>query len=86
MLSPGMSHAEEARLRDEAHAKIAAAEQAVQQINPQALTGPQQETLQTIGSFLVKARVALSKKSFDETFKLADKARILAEELSDALQ
>lgn len=86
LLSPQVGHEEEDRLKQEAKARIDGAEQIVRQIDQKKLAKEQQETLLTIQSFLFKAKEALSIKDFLRAFNLADKAKILADELVSALR
>lgn len=81
VLSPQVGGAEEDRLQQQAQARIAGAEQVVKQIGQKKLAKDQQETFSTIRSFLAKAKEALSLKDFPRAFILADKAKILADEL-----
>ncbi|MBI3077108.1 MAG: hypothetical protein HYY85_09030 [Deltaproteobacteria bacterium] len=68
-------------MQQQAQARIAGAEQVVKQIGQKKLAKDQQETFSTIRSFLAKAKEALSLKDFPRAFILADKAKILADEL-----
>jgi hypothetical protein len=81
VLSPQVGQEEEERLRREARARIERAEQVVRQIDQKKLAQEQRENFSTIQSFLSKANEALSMKDFPRAFNLADKARVLAEEL-----
>jgi hypothetical protein len=85
-LSPQVGREEEEQLREEARAKIAGAEQMVQRINQKTLAKDQQDILATIHSFLAKAREALAIKDFSRASNLANKALILAQELSGTIQ
>lgn len=84
VLSPQASDAEEERLKQEVQTRIAGAEQVVKQIGQRKLAQDQQETFSTIRSFLAKAKEALSLKDFPRAFILADKAKVLADELLSA--
>lgn len=54
----------------------------VERINQRTLAKDQREILSTIHSFLTKAKEALSIKDFSRAYNLANKAFILAQELS----
>lgn len=86
LLSPQVSPELEGRLVDEANAKIQGAERTLQSIDTGKLANDQQETYQTIHSFLSQAREALSRKDFPQALNLAQKAQILSSELSKALR
>ena len=86
LLSPQVSPELEGRLMDEANAKIQGAERTLQSIDTGKLANDQQETYQTIHSFLSQAREALSRKDFPQALNLAQKAQILSSELSKALR
>ena len=86
LLSPQVSPELEGRLMDEATAKIQGAERTLQSIDTGKLANDQQETYQTIHSFLSQAREALSRKDFPQALNLAQKAQILSSELSKALR
>jgi hypothetical protein len=86
LLSPQVSPELEGRLMDEANAKIQGAERTLQSIDTGKLANDQQETYQTIHSFLSQAREALSRKDFPQALNLAQKAQILSGELSKTLR
>jgi len=86
LLSPQVSPELEGRLMDEATAKIQGAERTLQSIDTGKLANDQQETYQTIHSFLSQAREALARKDFPQALNLAQKAQILSSELSKALR
>ena len=86
LLSPQVSPELEGKLVDEANAKIQGAERTLQSIDTGKLANDQQETYQTIHSFLSQAREALSRKDFPQALNLAQKAQILSSELSKALR
>jgi len=86
LLSPQVSPELEGRLVDEATAKIQGAERTLQSIDTGKLANDQQETYQTIHSFLSQAREALAQKDFPQALNLAQKAQILSGELSKALR
>jgi hypothetical protein len=82
MLSPEIGTEEQRRLTREANARIAGAERLVARLDRDKLGRQQQETFSTIQSFLVKAREAVTERDYPRALTLADKARVLAEELS----
>ena len=83
MLSPGVE--DEQRMRREAERRIAGTERLVRQIDQKKLVGQQQQNFETIQSFLAKAKEALSARDLQRAFTLADKAYLLADELSRML-
>ena len=83
MLSPGVE--DEQRMRREAERRIAGTERLVRQIDQKKLAGQQQQNFETIQSFLAKAKEALSARDLQRAFTLADKAYLLADELSRML-
>ena len=84
MLAPQASAEEEQRLKTQAERRIEGTEKLVQRIDPARLPREQQESYRTIQSFLVKAREALSTRDVQSAFTLADKAFLLADEMSKA--
>ena len=86
MLAPQVGGEEERRLTLATQTRIEDAEKLVQRIDQKRLGRPQQETYSTIQSFLAKAREAMSGKDYQRAFTLADKAQVLAEELSQSLR
>jgi hypothetical protein len=84
VLSTGVE--DEQRVRREAQTRIEGAERLIQDIDPTRLAERrQEENLLTIQNFLDKAREALSARDVQRAFTLADKALLLADELSRAL-
>ncbi len=81
MLSPQIGREDEDRLRREANGRIEKSEQLVAQIDRNRLAKQQQETYSTIQNFLTNAKEALAARDFPRASNLADKAKILAEEL-----
>ncbi len=81
-LSPQVSSGQEERLLDEATSKIQGTERTLLLIDNRKLTPDQQETYQTIQSFLTQAKAALSRKDFPQAINLAQKAQVLSDELS----
>ena len=82
VLSPVLSAVDEQRLRAEAQQRIDGAEQRLRQIDQAKLASSQQDSLQTVQSFLDKAREALQTQDVQRAFTLADKAYVLADELA----
>jgi hypothetical protein len=85
LLSPEVGHKEEVRLKNDAKTRIERAEKIVQQIDLKKLAREQQEILSSTRSFISKAKKALANKDYLRALNLADKAQILAEELSKTL-
>jgi len=83
VLSPGVE--DEQRMRREAQKRIDGTERLVRQIDQKKLVGQQQQNFETIQSFLAKAKEALSARDLQRAFTLADKAYLLADELSRTL-
>jgi len=77
---------DEQRLRREAQSKIDGTERLVQRIDQKKLVGDHQQNFLAIQSFLVKAKEALSERDVQRAFALADKAYLLANELSRTLR
>jgi hypothetical protein len=82
VLTPQASAEEEQRIKSQAERRIEGTERLVQKIDPSRLVREQRENYLTIQSFLVKAREALSTRDVQRAFTLADKAYLLADELS----
>jgi hypothetical protein len=84
VLSAGIE--DEQRMEREAQTRIDGAERLIKDIDPKKLARPrEEEDLLTIQSFLSDARKALSSRDVQRAFTLADKAFLLAGELSRAL-
>jgi hypothetical protein len=84
VLSTGVE--DEERMRHETQTRIDGAERLIQDMDPQKLAERRQdESLLTIKSFLSKAKEALSARDVQRAYTLADKALLLADELSRAL-
>lgn len=75
---------DEQRLQRQTQSRIDDAERLVGQIDQRKLGGEQRENFLTIQSFVAKAKEALSTRDVQRAYTLADKARLLAEELSRA--
>lgn len=84
VLAPQASAEEEQRIKHDAERRIEGTEKLVQRIDPARLRREQQENYLTVQSFLTKAREALSARDVQRAFTLADKAYLLADELSRA--
>lgn len=82
VLSPVLSAVDEQRLRAEAQQRIDGTEQRLRQVDQTKLASGQQDSLQTVQSFLDKAREALQTQDVQRAFTLADKAYVLADELA----
>lgn len=82
VLAPQASAEEEQRIKSQAERRIEGTERLVQKIDPSRLVREQRENYLTIQSFLAKAREALSTRDVQRAFTLADKAYLLADELS----
>jgi hypothetical protein len=65
---------------------LASAEQLLKQIDGRGLSVEQRDTAQTVGSFIAKAREALGAHDLTRASTLADKARVLADELVRSLR
>jgi len=84
VLAPQASAEEEQRMKLQAERRIEGTEKLVQRIDPTRLAREERENYLTIQSFLSKAREALSTRDVQRAFTLADKAFLLASELSKA--
>jgi len=82
VLSPVLSAVDEQRLRAETQQRIDGAEQRLRQVDPAKLTSGQQDSLRTVQSFLDKAREAVQAQDIRRAHTLADKAFLLADELT----
>jgi hypothetical protein len=84
VLSPQVTSAEELRLTQQARTRIEGAERLVVQIELRRLAREEQDTVATIKDFLVKSKEAMATRDVQRAYNLADKAFILAEDLSRA--
>ncbi len=82
VLSPVLSAVDEQKLRSDTQHRIDGAAQRLRQIDTAKLASGDQDSLQTVQSFLEKAREALQAQDFQRAFTLADKAYLLADELT----
>ena len=86
VLAPQVGKGDEEQLRRTAISRIQRTEQLVGQLEGKSLTGEQQERLMTVRSLLGSARDALTAQDLTKASNLADKARLLAEELSQGVK
>jgi hypothetical protein len=82
VISPQASPEEERRLTQLTHANIESAEQRLQELGERPLSAEARDTAQTVRSFIGKAREALGANDLARASTLADKARVLADELA----
>lgn len=82
MLSPQVTSAEELRLTQQARSRIEGAEKLVGQLELHRLAREEQDTVATIKDFLAKSKEAMATRDVQRAYNLADKAYILAEDLS----
>lgn len=82
VLSPQVTSAEELRLTQQARTRIEGAERLVVQIELRRLAREEQDTVATIKDFLTKSKEAMVARDVQRAYNLADKAYILAEDLS----
>jgi hypothetical protein len=83
VISPQTTPEEERRLAQLTATNIEGAELRLKQLGERRLSLEQQETAQTIRSFIVKAREALGANDPRRASTLSDKARVLADELAE---
>jgi hypothetical protein len=81
VLSPQVDRTEEDQLRQDATTKIQKVEQMVRQVNPERFSREHAETFSTVRSFLAGAKQAVAARDFLRASNLAEKARVLADEL-----
>ncbi len=72
-------------MRRDAQTRIDETERLIRDIDRKKLLEQQEQNFQTIESFLGKAKDALSAQDLQRAFTLADKAYLLADELSRTL-
>ncbi len=82
MISPQAPPEEQRRLTRLTNDNLASAEQLLKRIDGRRLSAEQQDTAQTVRSFMDKAREALVANDVARASTLADKARVLADELA----
>ena len=73
---------DEQRMRRDAQSRIDGTERLIRDIDRTKLVAQQEESFQTIQSFLSKAKEALSAHDLQRAYTLADKAYLLAGELT----
>jgi hypothetical protein len=86
VLAPQVSSEDERRIQTEAQRRIERTERLVRQIDQRRLATDQQENLLTVQSFLTKAREALTERDVERAMTLADKAYLLADQLTRMLR
>jgi len=86
VLAPQLSAEEEDRLTQKARSQIEGAEKVLSQIEKGRLRRTEQSTLATVLDFLAKAREAMAGRDYQRAATLADKARVLAEDLTRAVR
>lgn len=86
VLSPQVGSEEERRLQRDTQSRIDRTERLLSQVDPKRLAGQQQENYETIRSFLAKAKEALYSRDVQRAMTLADKAYLLANELTRGLR
>lgn len=77
---------DEERLRRTAGSRIERTEQLIGQLEGKSLTREQEERLMTVRSLLGNAKESLAAQDLPKASNLADKARLLAEELSQSVK
>jgi len=86
VLAPQVGSEEERRLQQDAQNRIDRTERLLIRVDPTRLAGQQQESYETIQSFLAKAKEALYAHDVQRAMTLADKASLLADELTRGLR
>jgi hypothetical protein len=86
VLAPQVGKDGEAQLRRTATARIQRSEHVIGQLEAKKLTSEQREQLLTVQSLLENAREALSVQDLTKASNLAEKARLLAEELAQTVR
>ncbi len=86
VLAPQVGKEDEEQLKRTAGARIQRTEELVVQIEGKNLSREQHERLMTVRSLLASARDALAARDLSKASNLADKARLLAEELSQTVK
>ena len=86
VLSPKAGAEDTERMKQQSATRIQQTEEIMKPIDQARLSKSQQETYTTIQSFLTDARHALTTQDFLRASNLADKAHVLAEELSRGLK
>lgn len=86
VLAPQVGKGDEEQLKRTAGSRIQRTEQLIDQLEGKSLTSEQQERLMTVRSLLGNAKDALAAQDLTKASNLADKARLLAEELSQSVK
>ena len=86
VLAPQVGKDDEEQLRRTASSRIQKAEQLLAQLEGKNLTGEQKERLLTVQTLLGNSREAMAAQDLVKASNLAEKARILAEELSQSVK
>ena len=86
VLAPQVSSQDERKIQTETQRRIERTERLVRQIDQRRLAADQQENLLTVQSFLTKAREALTERDVQRALTLADKAYLLADQLTRMLR
>jgi hypothetical protein len=82
VLSPQATPEEQQRLTKLTNANLDSAEQRLKLLADRRLSAEQHDTVETIKGFIAKAREALGAKDLARASTLADKARVLSDELT----
>jgi len=86
VLAPQVGKGGEDQLKQTAGSRIQRTEQLIGQLEGKSLTSEQQERLMTVRSLVGSAKEALAAQDLTKASNLADKARVLAEELSQSVK
>jgi fibronectin type 3 domain-containing protein len=86
ILAPQVGKSDEEQAKRATSTRIQRAEQAIAQLEGKKLTSDQREQLLTVQNLLGSAKEALAAQDLAKASNLAEKARILAEELSKSLK
>lgn len=86
VLAPQVGKGGEEQLKRTYGSRILRTEQIIGELEGKTLTGEQQERLMTIRSLLGNAKEALTAQDLTKASNLAEKARLLAEELSQSVK
>lgn len=85
-LAPQVSSDREKQLTEKINTTIQEVERTLLSVDQWKLKADQTETYQTVQSFLVQARKALTDKDFQQAMNLTQKAHVLSDELSHAVR
>jgi hypothetical protein len=86
VLAPQVGKGGEDQLKQTAGSRIQRTEQLIGQLEGKSLTSEQQERLMTVRSLVGSAKEALAAQDLTKASNLAEKARLLAEELSQSVK